>query len=92
MHIEKKRIVVDANVLISTFLFKDKSHVILESWSPGSLEIVLFEEILHEYSEVVKRLSEKDLSIDISGIQSVRIADCSRTGSKVYIPNCRVRC
>ena len=72
----KKRIVVDTNILISAVFFKGKPDVILEAWRAGSLEIILSEEILHEYSEVLKRLSEKYPSIDTSGILSVFATGC----------------
>ncbi len=75
-YVRKKRIVVDTNVLISAVFFKGKPDVILEAWRAGSLEIILSEEILHEYSEVLKRLSEKYPSIDISGILSVFASGC----------------
>ena len=72
----EKRIVVDTNVLISAVFFKGKPDVILESWRTGSLEIVLSKEILHEYSEVLKRLSEKYPTIETSGILSVFATGC----------------
>lgn len=75
-YVRKKRIVVDTNVLISAIFFKGKPDVILEAWRAGSLEIILSEEILHEYSEVLKRLSEKYPSIDVSGILSVFASGC----------------
>ena len=72
----KKRIVVDTNVLISAVFFKGKPDVILEAWRTGKLEILLSEEILKEYAEVLKRLSEKYPSIDTSGILSVFTTGC----------------
>ena len=72
----KKRIVVDTNVLISAVFFKGKPGVILEAWRTGSIEILLSEEILKEYSEVLKRLSKKYPSIDTSGIMSVFATGC----------------
>jgi len=72
----KKRIVVDTNVLISAVFFKGKPDIILGAWRTGKLEIILSEEILNEYSEVLERLSEKYPSIDTSGILSVFTTGC----------------
>jgi len=72
----KKRIVVDSNVLISAVFFKGKPDIILEAWRAGTLEIILSEEILHEYSEVLKRISTKYPSIETSGLLSVFASGC----------------
>ena len=72
----KKRIVVDTNVLISAVFFKGKPDIILGAWRTGKLEIILSEEILNEYSEVLERLSEKYPSVDTSGILSVFTRGC----------------
>lgn len=80
----KKRIVVDTNVLISAVFFKGKPEIILEAWRAGTLEIILSEEILHEYSEVLKRLSAKYPSIETSGILSVFASGCRIVEPKVF--------
>lgn len=72
----KKRIVIDTNVLISAVFFKGKPGVILEAWRTGSVEIILSGEILKEYSEVLKRLSEKYPLIETSGILSFFVTGC----------------
>ncbi|PIE51809.1 putative toxin-antitoxin system toxin component, PIN family [Candidatus Fermentibacteria bacterium] len=62
--------------MISAVFFKGKPDVILEAWRAGILEIILSAEILDEYSEVLKRLSKKYPTIDVSGILSVFASGC----------------
>ncbi len=72
----KNRIVVDTNVMISAVFFKGKPYVILDAWRTGKLEIILSQEIIEEYSEVLERLSKKYPSIDTSGILSMFTTGC----------------
>ena len=72
----KNRIVVDTNVMISAVFFKGKPDVILDAWRAGKLEIILSQEIIEEYSEVLERLSNKYPAINTSGILSMFTTGC----------------
>ncbi|MCK5786975.1 MAG: putative toxin-antitoxin system toxin component, PIN family [Candidatus Sabulitectum sp.] len=62
------QVVVDTNVLISAIFFGGKPELILESWRTGKLDLLITEEILSEYVDVLHRISEKYPGVDITKI------------------------
>ncbi len=53
------RLVVDTNVFISGVFFSGPPYSILDAWRRGSIEIILFPEILVEYRETGEALGAK---------------------------------
>ena len=62
------QVVVDTNVLISAIFFGGKPELILEAWRTGKLDLLITEEILSEYVDVLHRISEKYPRVDITKI------------------------
>jgi len=62
------QVVVDTNVLISAIFFGGKPELILEAWRTGKLDLLITEEILSEYVDVLHRISEKYPRVNISKI------------------------
>ncbi|MCK5035430.1 MAG: putative toxin-antitoxin system toxin component, PIN family [Candidatus Sabulitectum sp.] len=62
------QVVVDTNVLISAIFFGGKPELILEAWRTRKLDLLITEEILSEYVDVLHRISEKYPRVDIAKI------------------------
>jgi len=62
------QVVVDTNVIISAIFFGGKPELILEAWRTGKFDLLITEEILSEYVDVLHRISEKYPRVDITKI------------------------
>jgi uncharacterized protein len=62
------RIILDTNVFISGIFFSGPPSQILQAWEDHRLQIVLSQQILHEYKRVADELSSKYPKIEISTI------------------------
>jgi len=54
------KIVLDTNVLISGIFWKGVPGEILDYWTSDKIEIVVTEEILKEYIDIIQRMAQKD--------------------------------
>src|SRR6266852_8358417 len=54
------KIVLDTNVLISGIFWKGVPGEILDYWTSDKIEIVVTEEILKEYIDIIQRMAPKD--------------------------------
>lgn len=52
-------VVLDTNVLISGIFWKGSSYKVIEAWVSGKFEMIVSEDILMEYSRVLKDFEKK---------------------------------
>lgn len=62
------QVVVDTNVLISAVFFGGKPGLILDAWRERKLDLLITEEIISEYVDVLHRISEKYPRVDVTKI------------------------
>lgn len=51
------KIVLDSNIIVSGILWKGKPGKIVEKWLSGEFTLILSEQLLAEYTEIIERLS-----------------------------------
>lgn len=61
-------VVVDTNALISAAFFGGKPGLGLDAWREGKLDLLLGEETISEYVDVLHRISEKYPRVDVAKI------------------------
>jgi uncharacterized protein len=52
------RVIIDTNVFVSGIIWSGKPAQIISKWLQGEFELILSEELLTEYVEVIERLSK----------------------------------
>ena len=57
------KIVLDSNIIVSGILWKGKPGKIVEKWLSGQFTLILSEQLLAEYIEIIARLSK---SLDLA--------------------------
>ncbi len=62
------KVVLDTNVFVSGVFFSGPPHKILQAWRAGTLQLVISQEILDEYSRVGEELAERFSAIDLRPI------------------------
>ena len=64
--VERVRIVLDTNVLISGIFFAGPPYEILKAWRDGNLRILLSPAILEEYRRVMNELGSQFKDVDLA--------------------------
>lgn len=62
------RAVIDTNVFVSGIFWSGPPKHILQHWKDRKFELILTEEVIEEYQEVLHRLSKKVKQIDVDKI------------------------
>ena len=62
------KVVLDTNVFVSAVFFGGEPGRVLELWTFRQLDLVMSEEILSEYVDVLERLAERHQEVDVDPI------------------------
>jgi putative PIN family toxin of toxin-antitoxin system len=65
--------VIDTNVFISAILWKGTPQKVLEKWSQGKFKLIVSNEIVLEYEEILNRLLNHSQQITHRAIETVRL-------------------
>ncbi|MEO7838627.1 MAG: putative toxin-antitoxin system toxin component, PIN family [Anaerolineales bacterium] len=75
------KVVMDTNVFVSAVFFSGPPYQILKAWQSGEFELVVSQDILHEYRRVGQILAEEHRKIDLNPILTFVVEH-----AKVYQP------
>ena len=56
-------VVIDTNILISGIFWKGKPYKILELWMKNRFDLIITQEILNEYIEVIERMNSNKIFV-----------------------------